>query len=69
MFESATVIVGYDNDAAGTKNAVMTANQFKNAVIFDRYPEGINDFNEWMVKDRDGMWEQVNAFMSKHGVG
>lgn len=69
MFESATVIVGYDNDHAGQKNAVMTANQFRNAVIFDRYPEHINDFNEWMMEDSDSMWETVGAFMSKHGVG
>ena len=69
LFESATVLVGYDNDPAGKQNALMTANQFKDAYIFEKYPDGVNDFNEWMVVDKEQMMEVVYGFMSKHGVG
>ena len=45
MFESATVLVGFDNDDVGQQNALRVANQFKTAAVFDRYPDGTNDFN------------------------
>lgn len=68
LFASATVIVGYDNDDAGHENAVKTANQFKEAHVFDRYPEGISDFNEWMLESKDGMMETIYNYMRTVGA-
>ena len=68
LFSSATVIVGYDADEAGRKNATKTVNVFYNAFDFDKYPKGMNDFNEWMLEDRDGMMDAVYGFMSTVGA-
>lgn len=69
LYGSAIVLVGYDADEAGRKNAVKTVNVFTNAFDFDKYPKSINDFNEWMLEDKENLMDTVYGFMGTVGAG
>ena len=69
LFDTATIVVAFDNDDAGQKAGLRVAAAFApHSHIFNRYPDGMNDWNEWWVDDADGMRQTLRRFREENGL-
>ena len=69
LFDTAQVVVGFDPDETGEAAAVRFGQAFApRSTIFERYPEGVADWNDWWRQDPDGMKESLERFREGWGL-
>ena len=63
LFDTATVVVAFDDDEAGRAASLRLAEAFApRSFVFDVFPDGVKDLNEWWCEDAEGMEEAVSLF-------
>jgi len=69
LFETAFVVVAFDNDQTGQGAAQRAAQVFNpNSAIFTPHPPEGNDLNDWLVHDEAGLRAAILAFRQEHGL-
>ena len=69
LFDSAQVVVGFDPDEAGEAASVRLAQAFApRSTVFNRYPDGVGDWNDWWRTDPDGMIASLERFREGWGL-
>lgn len=68
LFEDTKCIVIFDNDDAGRQAGRRLARAL-DGVVFDEWPEGVNDVNDWHRSDRDGFGDVLAGFSGRVSGG
>ena len=64
LFEDTKCVVAFDNDQAAVEPARRLAAGL-NGEVFDEWPVGVGDWNEWLCADREGMVDIVGGYRDR----
>ena len=69
LFDTAQIVVAFDPDETGEAAAVRLGQAFApRSTIFNKYPDGVADLNDWWQQDPDGMKEVLVRFREGWGL-